>query len=483
MPYIKLCNCNEKKIDKLDREKHIEPLTNLLTNIKDESFVMTVSAPYGGGKTFFIEKWKEVLQNNGCKTLYYNAWENDFAVNPLISFLASFKEFNGLNKNSVSAFIKAGSKLFGSKLLNSADALGTIAGVITANHIVAGATSAVVKTAKTVKNVSDKAKEENIFHELILAEQKSKKIKEEFKKKLEKLIPTTKSENYPTDKLIIFIDDLDRCRPDYAIKFLEYIKHIFDVKNCMFVLAVDEEQLKSAVEVVYGSKNANGFLKRIIDFKFQLPEPTVSNLIDFYIKELKWHNDDSNKKDSIFYISLNDIHYEFNISYGIVNARKTIFVRMLNNLTKLLKLTARDMEHILQDLNIIFNSVEREECSPLYIGITYILKNYYKNGDNTVNDFLEQFNDSTILNEKSEDKISIPLNNGNNTIFDFGSSLREILSLFRISNFNIAKETLNGSYFSLSETMLKNKKISLRSTIQEQIDAIFCEKGLEKLEQ
>lgn len=474
MEYSKLCNkCLE---DKLDRQKHIEPLTNLLTNIKDESFVMTVSAPYGGGKTFFIDMLQKHLQANGCNTLYYNAWENDFAINPLISFLASFEEFEGLDKNSISDFIKAGSKLFGSKLLNSAEGIGIIAGAITANPLVADVTSAVVNTAKTVKKVSDEAKKENIFHELILAEQKSKKIREEFKEKLEKLIPTTKSENYPTDKLIIFIDDLDRCRPDYAIKFLEYIKHIFDVKNCIFVLAVDEEQLKSAVEVVYGSKNANGFLTRIIDFRFQLSEPNAQSFIKTLVDTLQW------EKSEIFNTRPENITKE---------DEKNLFIEVLSELSTIFKLSIRDLEHILQDLNIVFKSLDKKNATPILYMVTYVIRNF-----------------SYRIKENVVDTLKAPLKSNDESIFialstylnhltalkeryhyakNYGISLRHLLDCLIISQPIDFKSVFNSnsSVVLLPSCFLDKsaKEVHLYKKIEKHINDVFCENKLEKLEQ
>lgn len=50
----------------------------------------------------------------------------------------------------------------------------------------------------------------------------------------------------------IFIDELDRCRPSYAVEMLETIKHIFDISGVVFVVATDTEQLQHAVKVVYG---------------------------------------------------------------------------------------------------------------------------------------------------------------------------------------------------------------------------------------
>lgn len=96
--YIKItgkneCNCEH---DCLNRVNHILPLTTLLSNIDEDSFVMSVSAPYGGGKTFFIQMWQDYLNREGAHTLYYNAWEHDFSSNPLASFVSHFDKISNI---------------------------------------------------------------------------------------------------------------------------------------------------------------------------------------------------------------------------------------------------------------------------------------------------------------------------------------------------------------------------------------------------
>lgn len=72
-------------------------------------------------------------------------------------------------------------------------------------------------------------------------------------------------------KLLIIIDELDRCRPDYAIEFLESINHIFSVKDLIFLFAIDNKSLKSAFSVVYGNElNFDGYIKKFIDVIFKL---------------------------------------------------------------------------------------------------------------------------------------------------------------------------------------------------------------------
>ena len=73
--------------------------------------------------------------------------------------------------------------------------------------------------------------------------------------------------------VIVIIDELDRCRPSYAVELLETAKHFFTVDNVVFALAVNRTQLAHAVRAVYGAEfDAAGYLRRFFDIDFQLPE-------------------------------------------------------------------------------------------------------------------------------------------------------------------------------------------------------------------
>ena len=80
------------------------------------------------------------------------------------------------------------------------------------------------------------------------------------------------------DKPIVFIiDELDRCRPSYAVELLEEIKHFFSVPGIVFVLSIDKVQLGHAVRGVYGNDriNADEYLRRFIDLEYSIPKPTT----------------------------------------------------------------------------------------------------------------------------------------------------------------------------------------------------------------
>ena len=80
--------------------------------------------------------------------------------------------------------------------------------------------------------------------------------------------------------LVVFIDELDRCRPPYAIALLEHAKHLFAVPGIVFVVSVDREQLSNSICAVYGERfDADGYLRRFFDLDFALPDPPGKDFV------------------------------------------------------------------------------------------------------------------------------------------------------------------------------------------------------------
>ena len=101
----------------------------------------------------------------------------------------------------------------------------------------------------------------------------------EFRGVLEQTIERLKIKETST-RLVILIDELDRCRPTYAVELLEIAKHIFSVPNVTFVLSTNISQLACSVNVLYGSEfNSKEYLKRFFDLDYHLPAPSRHRLI------------------------------------------------------------------------------------------------------------------------------------------------------------------------------------------------------------
>ena len=77
--------------------------------------------------------------------------------------------------------------------------------------------------------------------------------------------------------IILFIDELDRCRPDYAVDMLEVIKHVFDVENVKVVLVTNTKQLRAAINHRYGMEvDAQKYLDKFLKYSFALPDKIVA---------------------------------------------------------------------------------------------------------------------------------------------------------------------------------------------------------------
>lgn len=82
--------------------------------------------------------------------------------------------------------------------------------------------------------------------------------------------------------LIVFVDELDRCKPTYAVELLETMKHFFNVQWVVFVLGIDRKQLSHSVRCLYGNEmDADGYLKRFINHEFTLPNPPRRKYCEF----------------------------------------------------------------------------------------------------------------------------------------------------------------------------------------------------------
>src|SRR5688500_17698937 len=83
--------------DKLERKIVVNNLIRLLQST-NQPFVISIEAPWGWGKTTFINMWKTQLESLGHTCLYFNAWENDFVEDPLIAFIGEISKAIGEKK-------------------------------------------------------------------------------------------------------------------------------------------------------------------------------------------------------------------------------------------------------------------------------------------------------------------------------------------------------------------------------------------------
>ncbi len=265
--------------DQLERKVIVENLTYLVQST-NQPFVISIEAPWGWGKTTFIEMWKAHLENQGHTCLYFNAWENDFVEDPMIAFIGEIGKAIG-EKDAKGKLGKRLNKLqdVGGKILRRtlpfAVQLAT-QGLLSQENVKTASDFLFESSDEIAKFWSD------IATERIKAYESDKQGIEEFRKELGEFAKEIAEGEENKPPLVFFVDELDRCRPDFSIALLERIKHIFNAEGIVFVLGIDREQIEQSVKSIYGQEmDSDGYLRRFLDVSFRLPTPTVEKFCKF----------------------------------------------------------------------------------------------------------------------------------------------------------------------------------------------------------
>lgn len=242
--------------DEFRREQIAGKVISLLTSDIDIS-PMVIDGHWGTGKTEFCHKLMEKFkaEHENYRLLYIDAFQADHADNPLLTILAEVlsllpdeEQKQSLREKVVPVVrygIKTVFKAGVSHLLRE-----------NADDIADG-------LEEHLQDAANKAIDASVMAML--------KDHENTQKNLEALqiLLAEVAEETP---IVIFIDELDRCRPDFAVQMLEVIKHTFHVVNIKFVLVTNTAQLRAAINHSYGPDvDAQRYLDKFLKFSFCLP--------------------------------------------------------------------------------------------------------------------------------------------------------------------------------------------------------------------
>lgn len=254
---------------------------NLINLFKSETFdvknglSISVDGEWGTGKTFFKNKFKDMLKDEKFIVFEYDAWQNDYNNDPfesiisiIISDLEKSKKTSGKFKKFLSD-LKITSKNILQKFL-------PIIISILAKHY---GLDEFNKYSQEIKDGTNEVSQ-GLLNKFDENRELEKNI-DDFKKLLEGLhgqISTKK--NTKNKRIIILVDELDRCRPDYAIKVLERIKHFFNIPDYIFLFFVKKDQLCDSIKHIYGVSNSENYLEKFFDYQLEIPSPDKINFID-----------------------------------------------------------------------------------------------------------------------------------------------------------------------------------------------------------
>lgn len=300
--------------DQLKRDQIIKTWTNLLLN-DGSHFVLAIDGKWGVGKTFCANLWKNYLEEQGFNVCYIDAFEYDFTDDPFMTITSNIIEtfeFTELEDvaNKLNIFIRT----FKNQLLDNIPLLVGGGMQIVMNHsnvgLFSGLCSCIIKIFKgiakillkpfknifnTTLNPIDKVADKDKTYSQVLLE-----FKTILKRKTAELVEQTRQatvgeiveNNSNTIKrdakpLIVMVDELDRCKPSYAVEMLEKLKHLFDIPNIIFILFINEKELGNAIRGVYGSKyDGKYYLHKFYDLKLELDNNNYF-LHDFIIYNIR----------------------------------------------------------------------------------------------------------------------------------------------------------------------------------------------------
>ena len=246
------------KNDLLERRPAIESLTRIVGSARSP-YVISVDADWGSGKTAFLNIWCQHLQNEGYTVVQFNAWETDFADSPFQALSAELTRT--LEQNSDQAVKTA--------IQNFKDSARRISGAF-AKAVVREAGASVPVVGPAVAEATIGAFDPSST-DPISDYQKMRTALEEFKTSVGD-VSSKVSDRTKGKPLVVAIDELDRCRPTYAIELIETAKHIFLVENVVFILAINSTALAHSVKSLYGTEfDAERYFRRFFDLQFRLP--------------------------------------------------------------------------------------------------------------------------------------------------------------------------------------------------------------------
>ena len=447
---------NFKDDDKLNREHFADFLIEIITNNKrykresdSNSFVLAIDSSWGTGKTTFfnmLENKMNETKNDSCTIINYNAWKNDAWKNPFETLMYTILEnkiFNATddinNLKEIGKDLKEVAKNIGKGFIKKQ------LSKIVSEDVVEALDKEIIQSGDYKRFMDNTSINYDFFKEY---EEYSNSI-ESMKKKLKKVCEKI--------QIVVFIDELDRCKPTFAIELLEMIKHLFDVENMVFVFALDISQLSYSVQSVYGTGiDSTGYLCRFFDYISKLPKFDTDKYIEAIIEKNKLLNHDLKKEYT---------------NQGIFT--QITFSSIFKELANLYNLSLRDINTIYSNF-LLFEKIELSKVRNIIAYELYLLL------------LIMKYKDSKCFEKIFIKKIKID----KEEFIEKAKTLKEVvykrrgLLEFIIQNDEIEKLDIAGEYnpgFKIRKVDIQEKKVTIRkndsfSAYTEKFmeDSIFC---------
>lgn len=389
---------------------------------------MALNGAWGTGKSVFLSQWRKQLKSEGYRVTIFNAWDNDYFGEPTLAILSQFKDFfdedTPLSQKAAAAWKtlqKTPAIVFKSLLKKGLSEI-----------------SCGVLDNKVIEEISDsynsEVEVEQCYRNSDIGKYVSQRI--EFIKYKTSLIEfateaSISSDGQPNKPLVFIIDELDRCSPSFAVEVLEKVKHLFNIPNIVFCIAIDKEQLKRTIQGYYGAYNFNAeeYLRRFFDIELDLPP----------IKYIE-------------FAQLLSEHFNFRNCIWSDNNRKD-FIKISASMAEKHHLSLRQLEKYYAHAKLVFSSYGSVDDSEWLIAIMLII---YKFENGTFNNIVDK----------------------SFSIEDYASSLK---NLFDFNEFSNGPNLLGALLYFIDAHLHEGNRITVSDDFRFPWSSLFAETDLDKL--
>ncbi|ABC24531.1 KAP family P-loop NTPase fold protein [Rhodospirillum rubrum] len=280
----------------------------------DQPLTIILDGPWGSGKTTFIKQWAGHLRKEKkVPVIYYDAFSNDYHDDAFISITSEIIDFaKNISEEKAENFLRVAIKV-GTSLIPIAvktslkiATLGFVNGAELSDSLAEVIKEGVAESSELSADYLEK-----LIGEKLEGAKQQKEVIKKFRECLEKLsreLANSGEDCEDKKPLVFIIDELDRCKPSFALDVIEGIKHLFSVDGVVFVVVTNLKQMEAAVRGCYGADtNGNLYLEKFYDIRINLPINSNYEIeaIHKYINyACKGHPIDSRMKDEIKKIAI-----------------------------------------------------------------------------------------------------------------------------------------------------------------------------------
>lgn len=254
-PEFKVSSDKPFESDTLDRKRRVKAMCSLIRNelnqSSDSSAIVSVEGGFGTGKSVFLKMCAAHLrqEEESVSVIEFNAWQQSHTKNALVDLVSALTEDQSFDTGKLK---EVALKVAGSTL----------------GQLVKISTAGIVDLTEIIQAVSNDSSGDP-FAAWSDIEDNVKELKET----LGKLVSSNDS------RLVILIDELDRCLPSYAMELLNTARHLFDVPGIVIILGINRAELEYRVQKVYGqSCDASTYLRRFVDLSVSLGGPPAERV-------------------------------------------------------------------------------------------------------------------------------------------------------------------------------------------------------------